>query len=57
MVKIKTFKCDRINDEGLQKVEKEVNDFTMNHAVVDIKITTCCNSFGSVILYCVIYED
>lgn len=57
MMKIKTFMCDKINKEGLRKVEKEVNDFTSNHETTDIKISTCCNSFGSVILYCVIYKE
>ena len=28
MMKIKTFMCDKINEEGLKKVEKEVNSFT-----------------------------
>ena len=56
-MKIKTFMCDKINKEGLRKDEKEVNDFTSNHETTDIKISTCCNSFGSVILYCVIYKE
>ena len=49
--------CDKINEEGLKKAEKEVNDFTSSHEITDIKISTCCNSFGSAILYCVIYKE
>ena len=57
MMKIKTFICNEINDKGLQKVEKEINDFTSSHETTDIKISTCCNSFTPVILYCVIYKE
>ena len=57
MMKIKTFMCDKINEEGLKKAEKEVNDFTSSNETTDIKISTCCNSFCSVILYCVIYKE
>ena len=35
----------------------EINDFTSSHEITDIKISTCCNSFGSAILYCVIYKE
>lgn len=57
MMKIKTFKCDKITDIELQKIEKEVNDFTTSHNTVDVKVTSCCNSFGWVIIYCVIYNE
>lgn len=56
MMKIKNFKCDRINPEGLQQVENEVNEFLSSHDIIDIKITSCCNSFGTLLLYAVLYN-
>ena len=53
MMKIKTFMCDKINEEGLKKAEKKKKKNSSSHETTDIKISTCCNSFGSVILYCV----
>lgn len=57
MMKIKTFICGEINNQELQKIEKEINDFTATHDVVDVKITSCCNSFGSAIIYGIVYRE
>ena len=57
MKKIKNFKCSNTTIEDLKAKEKEINDFTSAHNVLDIKVTSCCNSFGWLILYVIIYEE
>lgn len=57
MKKIKNFKCDKLTQEDLKTKEKEINDFTSTHNVLDIKVTSCCNSSSWIIVYVVIYED
>lgn len=57
MMKIKNFKCDKITPDGLKEVEDNVNNFTSTHNVIDIKVTSCCNSFGWLIIYAVIYKE
>ena len=57
MKKIKNFKCNNTTIEDLKAKEKEINDFTSTHNVLDIKVTSCCNSFGWLILYVIIYEE
>ena len=44
--KIKHFKLENFKPEELQKIEDEVNAFTTTHNVLDVKVTSCCNSFG-----------
>ena len=55
--KIKHFKLENFKPEELQKIEDEVNDFTITHNVLDVKVTSCCNSFGWLMMYIVIYEE
>ena len=55
--KIKTFKTEDFSPEGLKKIENEINAFTRSHNTLDIKVTSCCNSFGWLLVYCVIYEE
>lgn len=55
-MKIKNFSYYNINDENLKKAETEVNSFTQSHDVIDIKVSSLCNQFGSAIIYTIIYE-
>ena len=55
--KIKNFKCEQFTPEGLQGVEDKINEFTRTHDTLDIKVTSCCNSFGWMVMYAVIYEE
>lgn len=57
MTKIKNFVCDKFNEEELKKVECEINEFTSTHDTIDIKISSCCNSFGWLVIYGVIYKE
>lgn len=57
MMKIKTFKCENFTDENLQNIENKVNSFIAAHDVSDIKVTSCCNSFGWLMMYVVIYNE
>ena len=57
MMKIKNFVCDKFNEEELKKVECEINEFTSTHDTIDIKISSCCNSFGWLVIYAVIYKE
>lgn len=56
-MKIKTFVCNRTNEEGLKAIDNEINSFIINHDVKDIKITSIANNFGSGVIYAVIYND
>lgn len=56
-VKIKNFKLDKFSPDELQKFEDEVNAFTATHDVIDVKITSCCNSFGWLMMYAVLYTE
>ena len=57
MMKIKTFKCENFTDENLQNIENTINSFITTHDVSDIKVTSCCNSFGWLMMYVVIYNE
>lgn len=57
VTKIKHFKLDNFKPEELQAIENEINEFTRTHDVVDIKITSCCNNFGWLMMYVVIYRE
>ena len=57
MMKIKTFKCENFTDENLQNIENTINSFITNHDVSDIKVTSCCNSFGWLMMYVVVYNE
>ena len=57
MKKIKNFKCEQFTPEGLQDIEDKINEFTRTHNILDIKVTSCCNSFGWLMMYVVIYEE
>lgn len=57
--KIKHFKLENFKLEELQKIEDEINAFTITHDVLDIKVTSssCCNSFKWIMIYIVIYQE
>ena len=57
MMKIKTFKCENFTDENLQNIENTINSFIAIHDVSDIKVTSCCNSFGWLMMYVVVYNE
>ena len=44
--KIKHFKLENFKPEELQKIEDDINAFTSTHNTIDVKVTSCCNSFG-----------
>ena len=56
-IKLIPFKLENFKPEELQKLEEEVNAFTTTHNVIDVKITSCCNSFGWLMMYVVLYTD
>lgn len=55
--KIKHFKLENFKPEELQKIEDDINAFISTHNTIDIKVTSCCNSFGWLMMYVVIYEE
>lgn len=57
MMKIKTFKCENFTDENLQNIENTINSFIATHDVSDIKVTSCCNSFGWLMMYVIVYNE
>ena len=61
--KIKSFTCFSVAQCELDAVEKEVNNFTSSHDVLDIKINIANNvtfndcTYDAVVIYTVIYEE
>jgi hypothetical protein len=55
-MKIKTFTCNNINQDGLDVIENNVNNFAQNHDVIDIKANTICNEHNAALIYTVIYR-
>ena len=56
-MKIKIFKCSRICNEDLLSTEKQINDFTLKHKVIDIKVNVSSNNYCSVVIYTVLYKE
>ena len=46
-MKIKNFSCTQVNQDNLDKIAAEVNEFTTTHNTVDIKVNTAVNSYLS----------
>ena len=53
--KIKNFIWDET--KKVDDVEKEVNEFTRTHNVIDIKISGVANKYGFIFAYVVVYEE
>ena len=56
-MKLKTSTCENVTDENLQNIENTINSFIATHDVSDIKDTSCCNSFGWLMMYVVVYNE
>lgn len=56
-MKIKNFSCTQVNQDNLDKIAAEVNEFTTTHNTIDIKVNAVANNFGCVIIYTVLYQE
>lgn len=56
-MKIKIFKCDKICNECLRNIEKEINTFSEKHKIINVMVNTVSNNFGAVIIYSLLYEE
>lgn len=55
--KVEIFMCNQINSDNLKTIEREINNFTATHDVIDIKVNTVGNQYGAIVIYTVCYKE